>query len=303
MYGINEAAAKRAHEANSFREYVSGSATSEYNTGVEKAREIAERQKQSVDPMYHKKIDKLFDSYCRKLAENMNKGYEIDARVPSVMIAGGSNFPTRSKEKQNAARDANFREWQEIQGLLDKIRSIGMGGISASDPDAVSKLQAKLAKLEQYQETMKAVNAYFRKHKTLDGCPQLTLEEVEQVKAEMDASWHWGDKPYMPFQLSNNNAEIRRLKARIDSLKSIKESGGKEMEISGVKYIENTEIMRVQFVFEEKPDEDTRTILKRNGFKWAPSKNAWQRQLTANGKRAAKNVVAELMERGNENEI
>ena len=29
----------------------------------------------------------------------MNKGYEIDARVPSILIAGGSNFPTRKKEK------------------------------------------------------------------------------------------------------------------------------------------------------------------------------------------------------------
>ena len=81
--------------------------------------------------MYHEKIDSLLDTYARKLAANMNKGYEIDARVPSILIAGGSNFPTRKKEKQNAARDSNYREWQDIQGLLDKIRSTGMGGISA----------------------------------------------------------------------------------------------------------------------------------------------------------------------------
>ena len=70
--------------------------------------------------MYHEKIDSLLDTYARKLAANMNKGYEIDARVPSILIAGGSNFPTRKKEKQNAARDSNYREWQDIQGLLEK---------------------------------------------------------------------------------------------------------------------------------------------------------------------------------------
>ncbi|WP_447296813.1 hypothetical protein, partial [Clostridioides difficile] len=91
--------------------------------------------------MYHEKIDSLLDTYARKLAANMNKGYEIDARVPSILIAGGSNFPTRKKEKQNAARDSNYREWQDIQGLLDKIRSTGMGGISADDPQAVQKLE------------------------------------------------------------------------------------------------------------------------------------------------------------------
>lgn len=119
---------------NSFSDYKQGSATAEYRHYVDEAVQLAERQKQRVDPMYHEKIDSLLDTYARKLAANMNKGYEIDARVPSILIAGGSNFPTRKKEKQNAARDSNYREWQDIQGLLDKIRSTGMGGISADDP-------------------------------------------------------------------------------------------------------------------------------------------------------------------------
>ena len=96
-----------------------------------------------VDPMYHEKIDSLLDTYARKLAANMNHGYEIDARVPSILIAGGSNFPVRQKEKQNAARDSNMQEWQYIQGLLDKIRSTGMGGIRQDDPQAIPKLQKK----------------------------------------------------------------------------------------------------------------------------------------------------------------
>lgn len=130
--------------------------------------------------MYHEKIDSLLDTYARKLAANMNKGYEIDARVPSILIAGGSNFPTRKKEKQNAARDSNYREWQDIQGLLDKIRSTGMGGISADDPQAVQKLEKKLESLEKSQETMKAVNAYYRKHKTL-GVGSLPVQPVKVV--------------------------------------------------------------------------------------------------------------------------
>ena len=73
-----------------------------------------------------------------------------------------------------------MEEYREIQGLLDKIRSTGMGGISADDPNAVSKLESKLAKLEALQETMKAVNAYYRKHKTLDGCPHLSPEQIEK---------------------------------------------------------------------------------------------------------------------------
>lgn len=140
-YSINEGAARRAKEMNSFSDYQPGSATAKYRHYVDKAFALAQEQKKRVDPMYHEKIDSLLDTYARKLAVNMNHGYEIDARVPSILIAGGSNFPVRQKEKQNAARDSNMQEWQYIQGLLDKIRSTGMGGIRQDDPQAIPKLQ------------------------------------------------------------------------------------------------------------------------------------------------------------------
>ena len=242
--------------------------------------------------MYHEKIDSLLDTYARKLAANMNKGYEIDARVPSILIAGGSNFPTRKKEKQNAARDSNYREWQDIQGLLDKIRSTGMGGISADDPQAVQKLEKKLESLEKSQETMKAVNAYYRKHKTLDGCPHLSPEQLEKLKADMASSWHLGDKPFATWALSNNSAEIRRVKDRIKSLSQQKEIGFVGWEFDGGKVEANTEANRLQIFFEDKPDEATREALKSNGFRWSPKAGAWQRQLTSNAYYAADYVKA-----------
>ena len=291
-YTINEAAAKRAKDANSFSDYKQGSATAEYRHYVDEAVQLAERQKQRVDPMYHEKIDSLLDTYARKLAANMNKGYEIDARVPSILIAGGSNFPTRKKEKQNAARDSNYREWQDIQGLLDKIRSTGMGGISADDPQAVQKLEKKLESLEKSQETMKAVNAYYRKHKTLDGCPHLSPEQLEKLKADMASSWHLGDKPFATWALSNNSAEIRRVKDRIKSLSQQKEIGFVGWEFDGGKVEANIEANRLQIFFEDKPDEATREALKSNGFRWSPKAGAWQRQLASNAYYAADYIKA-----------
>ena len=291
-YTINEAAAKRAKDANSFSDYKQGSTTAEYRHYVDEAVQLAERQKQRVDPMYHEKIDSLLDTYARKLAANMNKGYEIDARVPSILIAGGSNFPTRKKKKQNAARDSNYREWQDIQGLLDKIRSTGMGGISADDPQAVQKLEKKLESLEKSQETMKAVNAYYRKHKTLDGCPHLSPEQLEKLKADMASSWHLGDKPFATWALSNNSAETRRVKDRIKSLSQQKEIGFAGWEFDGGKVEANTEANRLQIFFEDKPDEATREALKSNGFRWSPKAGAWQRQLTSNAYYAADYVKA-----------
>ena len=285
-YPINEASAKRAKEMNSFAGYTPGSATLEYKSLVDQAAEIAENQKKRVDPSFHNKIDALLDTYSKKLAANMNNGFAIDARVPSVLIAGGSNFPTRKKEKQNAARDKNYGEWKEIQGLLEKIRSTGMGGISADDPDAVKKLNAKLEKLTKAQETMKAVNAYYRKHKSLEGCPELDSEAIEKLKARMEIRG-MQDKPYPSWALSNNNAEIRRIKDRIQSLSVNKEELYTGWEFAGGKAEINVKDNRLQLFFDDKPDGKIRDELKANGFRWSPKALAWQRQLNSNAIYAA----------------
>ena len=290
-YPINEAAARRAQDANSYRDYVPGSATAEYRAAVDRAAELAQAQKKRVDPMYHEKIDSLLDTYARKLAANMNHGYEIDARVPSILIAGGSNFPVRQKEKQNAAHDSNMQEWQYIQGLLDKIRSTGMGGIRQDDPRAIPKLQKKLAGLEKAQETMKAVNAYYRKHGTLDGCPHLSPENLENLKADMASGWHYEKKPFQSWELSNNNAEIRRVRQRIEILTRANEVAYVGWEFDGGHVEANRDQGRLQVFFDGKPEADARQQLKENGFRWAPSVGAWQRLLNDNAYHASDRIA------------
>ncbi len=274
-------------EMNSFSDYKEGSATAEYRAMVDKAAAIAEKQKSRVDPMYHEKIDHLLDTYARKLAENMNQGFAIDARVPSVLIAGPSNFPVGKKEKQNRARDSNMEEWRHIQGLLDKIRSTGMGGISADDPAAIEKLQKKLDGLERSQLIMKEVNAYYRKHGKLDGCALLSPDQIEKLKASMASSWRSDPRPFESYQLTNNNAEIRRVKTRIEQLSKQAQQEFSGWEFDGGRVEMNREDNRLQVFFDGKPDADTRAELKSSGFRWAPSVGAWQRQLTDNAIRAA----------------
>ncbi len=52
--------------------------------------------------------------------------------------------------------------------------------------------------------------------------------------------------------------------------------------------VRNKEDMRLQLLFDGKPSEETRTALKSNGFRWSPSKAAWQRLLNGNAEYALK---------------
>lgn len=288
---INEEAARRANDMNSFRDYKAGSATAECRRMVDAATELAERQKQRVDPMYHEKIDRLLEIYCRKLAENMNASYSIEARCPSILISGGGNFPVRKKERQNAARDRNLEEWNYIQGLLDKIRSVGTGGISSDDPQAVEKLEAKLAALEKHQELMKAANVAIRMKDPTEGDAKLaelgyTPEDIAKLR-EPDFCGRIG---YPAYLLQNNNANIRRIRGRIEELKKRTENTPEGWEFDGGRVVVNTTENRLQIIFDGKPDADIRTELKGEGFRWAPSQGTWQRQLTDNAMRAARRL-------------
>ena len=275
----------------SFRDYKAGSATAEYRRMVDAATELAERQKQRVDPMYHEKIDRLLEIYCRKLAENMNASYSIEARCPSILISGGGNFPVRKKEKQNAARDRNLEEWNYIQGLLDKIRSVGTGGISSDDPQAVEKLEAKLATLEKHQEMMKAANAAIRMKDPAKGDAKLAeLGYTPEDIAKLRAPDFCGRIGYPAYELQNNNANIRRIRGRIAELKKRTENTPEGWEFDGGRVVVNTAENRLQIIFDGKPDADIRTELKGEGFRWAPSQGAWQRQLTDNAMRAARRL-------------
>jgi len=166
-----------------------------------------------------------------------------------------------------------------------------MGGIRQDDPQAIPKLQKKLDDLEKAQETMKAVNAYYRKHGTLDGCPHLSPENIENLKADMASGWHYENKPFQSWELSNNNAEIRRVRQRIESLTRANEVAYVGWEFDGGHVEANREQGRLQVFFDGKPEADARQQLKENGFRWAPSVGAWQRLLNDNAYHASDRIA------------
>ena len=287
-YQINENMAARAKSMMSFNDYQKGSATNEYRKLIDEASTIAEQQKSKVDSMYHEKIDYYFHLYARKLAQNLNGFHEIGTRCPSVLITGAGNFPVSKKEKQMNAYRKNAQEYEEIQEILYKIKGIGMGGISSDNPKAMEKLKEKLFTLEQNQEQMKQVNAYYKKHKTLEGCSLLSEAEKKRLTSYIEKDYNAEKRPYNSFTLTNNNAKIKHTKQRIAELE--KKDFLKGWKFESGKVIANKEVNRLQIVFDEKPEEELRAKLKLNGFKWSPSQKAWQRLLNQNAVRAVKRI-------------
>lgn len=293
---INEESARQAHNMMSFREYKVGSLTEEYRGYVNKAYDLADTVAEKR-PDEAERIYGIAARYSKKLADNLNKKSRIGCMCPSVMISGAGNFPVRKKEKQNAAADRNYQEWKEIQKLLDKIQKAGTGKevIMSGDADAVEKLEKKLEGLKETQNRMKAANKAIRLKDTKKG--DELLKEMGYTDAQIEelrTPDFCGRLGYPDYALTNNNSNIHRVEDRLKHLKAVKTQENTEIENEYFKVVENTEIMRLQIIFEGKPEPEIREVLKSNGFRWAPSQSAWQRQLTSNAKYALTRVIEQL---------
>ena len=295
-FPINEKMAGHARSMWSFSEYRPGSTTEEYKSYVNEAYDLAD-EVAAKDEKAGVRAYAVAERYSKRMAEYFNRDISINLMCPSVMICGPANFPVKKKNRQIAAFDSNREFFNETQKLLDKIKSISNGTevIKSSDEDCIERLEYKLETLKTLQDKMKAVNAALRKKDIEEGNLDLmelgyTEDDIKEIRTP-DIIGRIG---YPAYRLQNNNQEIHRIEERINSLKTVKERGTTEEENEGYTYKEDTELMRIQFIFDDKPDEETRAILKQYGFRWAPSQGAWQRQLTTNGQRSAKFVKKAL---------
>ncbi len=166
--------------------------------------------------------------------------------------------------------------------------------ISSDDPDAVTKLRAKIEKAEATQEMMKAANRLVRKG-DVDALADLLDCSREKAETVMQPDF-CGRRGFADYQLTNNGANIRRMKERIKTLEAADQAEpAGPVAGDGWQLEEHTEDNRIWFIFDAKPPADVRAVLKSHGFKWSPSRTAWVRMLNNAGRFAAEQIKTKLI--------
>lgn len=166
--------------------------------------------------------------------------------------------------------------------------------IFSDDPGALEKLKAQVIRLEANQSFMKEANRFIRKK---DEAGFLKMEfGTSELWKQLNTPDYLGRVGFASYAFSNNSTSIRRIKQRIQQLELLESRPASEVPFPGGMVKENKEAGRVQFLFDEKPSEQIRKILKGNAFRWSPKEEAWQRHLNANGIFAAKAVLKKLLE-------
>lgn len=173
--------------------------------------------------------------------------------------------------------------------------------IYSDDPEAVIKLKEKLADLESKRDKMKAMNKIFRNKKLTED------EKFEQLEKDygiarsvfdlmLNPPYSYQKPGFQPYELTNLGATIRNTAKRLEQLQREESAESIDCTFEGGKLVDSKEDNRFQFFFDDKPSEEIRTLLKRNGFKWSRYVGAWMRHRNNAGRYAVKTVLEKLNE-------
>ena len=289
--------ARQAHEGSSF--YPEKRAKSRQVEYAEVVNSIHEELKKSAKTEAQQAI--LAEEMAR-FKENYKKKYEAallaDSRTVSSMITGPSNFPTARNQKRLSTAD---KRWQEVIDLREEAvtaikKKLKKQGVEdAGGPIAV--MEKKLADAEAHQERMKATNKIAKSKKLTDTekiAEMAKIDGISEATAKVLLEPNYaGEVGFEPYELTNNNANIKRMRGRIKEMTTAEGRSGVESvgTFEGGEVVMNYDAERLQIIFDQKPDAEARGRLKERGWRWSLSEQAWQRKDTNNARWSLDNVL------------
>ena len=276
---------------------------------------------------YTKQAGKL-SRYEDLAAKNEKKAVALDEerrRLQDVIPLGQPiliGHHSEGKHRRHIKRiDSKMQQAIDADNKADyyknKVANAKYNNSFTSDaPDWKEKLQAQVDNLEILQVLIKRTNKAIRKLdvkgakyiKDLSADDKACLVAVvseslkgakpEHCKTVIEClSIYWPRKRenrYFKIIIGGLATGIRETKQRIKYQSKVDDRPTTSAMYGPVDFIDNAEVNRVQLVFPGKPDEATRKVLKRHGFRWAPSQDAWQRNRNNAGLYGAKSVLKEL---------
>lgn len=178
--------------------------------------------------------------------------------TPILVDHYSANKVRRAYDKVHDLTGKSFELRDKAEHYEKKAENaVNPNAISSDDPEAVVKLKKEIEALEKQRHYFK--NEYVVK----PGVPMFKE----------------GSAHYRKIYLESIGRNIRDKQKRIEQLQQVKAMPAADKTIGPVRISVNKTDNRVQIFFPDKPSDSVRYELKRNGFKWAPSVGAWQRQL------------------------
>lgn len=212
--------------------------------------EKAERRAEQRNEASHRAVDGI------PFGQPILIGHHSEKRHRAALHRAQTNATKAYEERQLAEHHRSKADGLEMQ--LDRT-------VFSDDPDAIEQLQAKVAALRAENDRDKAMNAHYRKHKTMKGHGTLSDERAAKLDADILATWD--KRPVPQYRFSNRSATIRKAEERIKWITQQQARAQKAESSEGGFIIEGTgDYIRVTFA--EKPERSVLNALREAGYRW-----------------------------------
>lgn len=228
---------------------------------------------------------KKWEEWAKGRAAKSTWAFDVAYNVPLPPGGEPIHIGHHSEKRHRAALakvDQNMRKGFEHKDMASHHRSKVAGiesqldnSVFSDDPDAIEQLQAKMGEAQAKQDRWKAGNRIIRAKPRNETTPEklgkLIALGIHRIEAEgMFEPDFCGRIGYPQYQLSNNNANIRRMGERIKDIRRRHELAERAEASGGVVVLgTSTEIGAwCQVVFAEKPEREIINELKAAGFHW-----------------------------------
>ena len=247
------------------------------------------------------------ERYTAKFREWVRTLFERHSRILSPMITGPARFPTSRNNKANNAYDNAVNEFEEWRKRAVKAINKRIEDAKPEEQKQAEEWLRLKRDIEDIAATLKTIDTGENKYSyrplfvsslygkleriANNGKADLILKATEYIKQLNET---------LPKPIFTARHKFWKLSEVVQaSIKKESELRGKddaEMAFDGGMVVKNYSEDILQILFDEKPDHETISKLKHNGFRWSPRFKAWQRQLTSNSFYACARVIPVTVE-------
>lgn len=229
------------------------------------------------------------EHYITKYKDWVRTLFNKHSRIMSAMITGPARFHTRRNEKANNSYDAAFKEFRECR---EKALKAIARRIEEAKP-------AEQKEAEEWERVQNMIDNNFLPTNLYNKLETIARNgKVELINKAIDYIKELNEKRTRPIFTSRHKFwKLSEVAQNSIAKKEASESKNSVyIEFEGGKIVKNFSEDRLQIIFPGKPDSETISKLKSNGFRWSPRFMAWQRQLNSNAYYACTRVVSVTVE-------
>ena len=252
------------------------------------------------------RYEELADKNRQQSEERYDVARSIGSRIPMgqpILVGHHSERGHRADLKRidnnmrkSVEHSDKARYYEQRAQVIENDRAV-----YSDDPEALQKLKHKLSDMKRHQEWMKAINKLCRSKKLTDEQITDQLEKEygltdHQISRLLNPQYSYQKRGFQTWQLSNNNASMRRIQLRIKQLEKAETEETTKQTIGEVTIVDSVEHNRLQIFFPDKPSDEVRSQLKRQGFRWSRQQGCWQRHRSSSATYHAQKIASQYAE-------